>query len=359
MKKPIKFGICGLGRIGIQHGRFFAANQDQYQPVAFCDLDETRARQAAEKFGCDAYTDFTEFLANPESELVIIATPSLDHARNAEQALKAGKIVLLEKPIGVTDKDYHLLQKLNSEYPGKLFFCHNHRFEPAFENTRAIIDSGLLGAIQVVKLSKHHAFHRRNDWQMRLDFGGGQLSVWGPHLLDQGLQLLAAPVLNVRSYLRRVLTPGDADDHVGIWLEGTNGIVVEIEISNSVALPGPYCTIYGNRGTLSYDQAQQKIQIKYLDPQFRWPDATARPDTPSIGPDSYVADPNLPWVEETRPVQPSTILWDQVEIELARHLFEAIRNGVSFPVKNSEALEVFRITQIIKEQNPHFNWIKE
>ena len=257
--KAIKFGICGIGRIGSAHCRFFSQNRENYKLVALCDLDPERVSAMATEFGGKGYTDFMEFLADPEMELAIIATRSLDHTRNAEQALAAGKIVLLEKPIGVTAEDYRLLQRLNQEYPGKLYFCHNHRFEPAFMNTQAIIAAGLLGNIQVVKLCKHHAFMRRNDWQMRLDCGGGQLSVWGPHLIDQGLQLLGAPVRELVSYLRRILTPGDADDHVKISLVGENDVVVELEISNSAALTGPYCTIYGDRGTLIYEQDQKNI----------------------------------------------------------------------------------------------------
>jgi predicted dehydrogenase len=131
MKPPIKFGVCGLGRIGVQHCRFFAANRNHYQPIAFCDLDTTRVKQASEQFGGVPYTDFAAFLVNPELELAIIATPSMDHARNAEMALKAGKIALLEKPIGVTGRDYQLLQQLDRDYPGALYFCHNHRSKTA------------------------------------------------------------------------------------------------------------------------------------------------------------------------------------------------------------------------------------
>ncbi len=324
--------------------------------MALCDLNPARLSAMAAECGGKGYTDFAAFLGDPEMELAIIATRSLDHARNAEQALAAGKTVLLEKPIGVTAADYQLLQRLSKDYPGKLYFGHNHRFEPAFANTRAIIASGLLGKVQVVKLCKHHSFMRRNDWQMRLDCGGGQLSVWGPHLIDQGLRLLGAPVRDVWSYLRRVLTPGDADDHVKITLVGKNDVVAELEISNSVALEGPYCTIYGDRGTLTYGQDQKNIRLRYLDPEFRWPDATAETGTPAPG-RAMCAELELPWIDETRKVEPETNMWEQVEIEIARHLHKALRRGVPFPVTSAEALEVVRVTEIVKKQNPQFPWI--
>ena len=352
----IKFGVGGIGRIGTQHCRVFSQNRESYELVAVCDLDAERVSATAAEFGATGYTDLAAFLADPEMELAIIATRSLDHARNAAQALAAGKTVLLEKPIGVTAEDYRLLQRLTREYPGKLCFGHNHRFEPAFANTQAIIAAGLLGKIQVARLCKHHPFMRRNDWQMRLDCGGGQLSVWGPHLIDQGLQLLGAPVREVWSYLRRVLTPGDADDHVRIALVGENDVVAELEISNSVALASPYCTVYGDRGSLTYEQDQRAIRLRYLDPQFRWPEAAANPGTPIPG-KSMSADDKLPWREETRKVEPETNMWEQVEIEIARHLHAALRGNIPFPIKSSDALEVVRITEVVKRQNPQFNWI--
>lgn len=352
----VKFGICGMGRIGVVHLQHFAQAHEKYEPVALCDIDAQRVNVLAKEYDCAAYTSFAEFLENLEMELVIIATRSLDHAANAQAALAAGKTVLLEKPIGVTAADYRLLQQLVRDYPDKLFFLHNHRLEPAFTNARAFIDSGLLGRVQVVKLCKHHGFIRRNDWQMRLDCGGGQLSVWGPHLLDQGMQLIGAPVKKVESYLRRVLTPGDGDDHVKITLLGENEVVVELEISNSVALAGPYCTIYGDRGTLMYGQDQKQIQLRYLEPDFQWPDTTADAGTP--GPDFWEkVNQGVRWREETRAVEPDTSLWDYVEIALAEHLYNALRCGVPFPVTSAQALEVMRITEIVKQQNPQFAWI--
>jgi predicted dehydrogenase len=351
----IKFGIVGVGRFGTAHCRYFTRDQDKYELAALCDMDAERIGVVSDQFGGKGYTDFEEFLTHPEMELVIIATRSLDHARNAEQALGAGKTVLLEKPIGVTSADYRLLVQLDKHYPGKLFFCHNHRFEPAFGNARDIIAEGLLGQVRVVKLYKHHDFMRRNDWQMRLDCGGGQLSVWGPHLIDQGLQLLGAPVREAFSYLRRILTPGDGDDHVKITLIGENDMAVEIEISNSVALAGPYCTVYGDRGTLTYGQDQKKIQLKYLDPQFSWPEAVADAGPAAGKPMS--ADQDLPWIEETCDVTPDTNMWAHVEIAIAHHLYETLRNSIPFPIENADALEVVRITEMVKEQNGQFNWV--
>lgn len=354
--KKIAFGICGLGRIGQVHLRHFSKAGEQYELAALCDIDEERARTISTQHGCAGYTAFSEFLRHPGLELVIIANRSLDHARSAEQALVAGRTVLLEKPIGVTEADHALLRDLVARFPGRLFFCHNHRFEPAFANMMAIRSSGILGRVHVVKLCKHHGFLRRDDWQMRLDCGGGQLSVWGPHLLDQGLQFLGSPVQRVDSHLRRILTPGDADDHVRIMLVGEDGPLIEVEIGNAMAEIGPYCTLIGDRGMLTCNQEQTQLRLRYLGPGFAWGEAVASAGTPGLDYWSSFAAP-LPWVEEVRPVTPAVDMWEYVEEAMVGHLHGALRGGVPFPVTSAQALEVVRITELVKRQNPQFAWL--
>ena len=85
--KAIKFGVCGIGRIGRQHCRVFSRDPENYELVALCEVDPDRLGAMTAEFGGRGYTDFADFLADPEVELAIIATRSLDHARNAEQAL--------------------------------------------------------------------------------------------------------------------------------------------------------------------------------------------------------------------------------------------------------------------------------
>jgi len=352
----IKFGICGLGRIGFVHARHFSGEKEMYELVAGCDNDPQRVNKLVEEYKCTGYTNFEEFLNNPEMELAIIATRALDHVTNAQQALVAGKTVLLEKPIAVTESDFRKLQKIDKEYPGKLFFLYNHRFEPAFLNIREIVDSGALGDLQVVKLCRHHPFRRRGDWQSLLECGGGQLSCWGPHLIDQALQYINAPVKDVWSHLRRIITPGDADDHVRIIIVGENNVVAELEVSDAVALPSAYCTVYGSRGTLVCAD-EKNIQLKYIDPRYKLPEISARVSQPPLS-GGYGNEEKFPWIEKTVKVQPDTNMWEQVEIDIARNLYNAIRRNIPFPVKNSEALEVVRITEMVKNQNPQFNWKK-
>ena len=357
MGATVNFGIWGLGRMGAVHARCFSALKELYRPVAFCDLDAERAAQTAAEFGGKAYTDAGAFLADPELDLVIVATRSLDHVEHATRALAAGKRVLLEKPIGVTAADYEKLRELVKKYPDRLFFGQNHRFEPAHEMACDIVKRGLLGRIHTVRITKFHRFGARCDWQMLLAHGGGQLSVWGPHVLDQTLHLLDSPVKSVWSRLERILTPGDADDHLRIILGAASGAYGEIEVSNASALPLPYCLVYGDRGALSYNEDQKEITLRCLEPDFRMPELKAFAGTPDRH-YSWGREVALPWVNEVRPVPCPEGIVSAVEKRLATHLREALNGVAPFPVTAEQALEVVRLTEVVKAQNPQFDWLK-
>jgi len=352
---PIKYGVWGLGRIGIVHCEQFSILGEMYELAAVCDLDQTRVDKTARDHDCAGYLEADGFLADPNVELVIIATRSLDHVAHAAQALASGKRVLLEKPVAVTGKDLRQLQQLDRDYPGMLYCGHNHRFEPAIEHIRKIIDSGILGSVYAVKIRRHHPFRRRCDWQALLSHGGGQLSCWGPHIIDHALQFIQAPVTEIWSDLRRVHSPGDADDYFKILLKGENGVVVDAETGDAVALPDAFCTVYGNRGSLVCAE-EQTLQLKYFEPRYVLPEITANAGLPP-GRGGQGHEESIPWVEETIPVEPATNMWEHVEVAMARHLFDAIRGGIPFPVTNAQAMETVRIIETIKSQNPQFNWM--
>lgn len=351
----IKFGTWGVGRIGGAHTRFFAAEKEMYELVAACDLRREQIDKLVGDYQCAGYDDADKFLAAPNMELVIIATQSVDHVEHASRALAAGKIVLLDKPIAVTTNDYERLLELDKTYSDKLFFLHNLRFTPAFQHVKRLVEGGLLGEIQMVKIRWHHPFRRRADWQTLLKYGGGQLSCWGPHTIDWALRLINAPVKDAWGNLKRVNSLGDADDHVKIMLLGENDVVGDVEISYAVAFPEPIFTVYGSRGSLVCPD-QRKIKMKYIDPEYAFSDKKADEGAGARG--GHGEDEEFPWCEETIDVEPTDNMWDCIEVAIARHLYKAIREDVPFPITNADALEVVRVTEMVKKQNSQFDWLQ-
>ena len=134
MSNPIKIGVVGLGRIGMSvHRECLKARPDKFTVVAACDLIPERCERYKEEFGCRTYDNIDDLIADPEVEVVDIATRSCDHYIHAKKALLAGKSVLVEKPFCETYEQATELIALGSQPGGpKIYVRHNRRFESGF-----------------------------------------------------------------------------------------------------------------------------------------------------------------------------------------------------------------------------------
>ena len=99
MSRKVKIGIIGVGTIGSVHADAYAKVADA-EVVAICDINPETLKAKSERHGVAlTYADYHELLANPDIEAVSICVPNDLHAPIAIDALKAGKHVLLEKPM--------------------------------------------------------------------------------------------------------------------------------------------------------------------------------------------------------------------------------------------------------------------
>lgn len=354
MDTKIKVGLIGLGRAGV-HMHLYELKRfsDLFELTACCDVLDDRVKQICEQYPeARGYTDAIQLMNDPEVELVAIATPSRFHVLMAEQALAAGKIVFLEKPFALSREGLERLRKLDAQYPGKLYLRHNRRFEACFNHILDVMNSGILGDVYEIKLRRHrHRF--RDDWQTRLDCGGGQLYNWGPHLIDQALQFIGGEVETVFSDMKVIAARGDAEDHIKLVFRGVNGRIVDVEISDAVPfLNEPVATVYGTRGVL-ISQTEESLEMQYLDPAFPIPPAVSRLDAPPLnGNAAYSVAPEPVWVNETIPVAPANG-YDMNDIY--KYLYRTVRDGVPFPVTNAEGFRNTEMMQRIKDAHPDFN----
>lgn len=340
IKNPIRVGIVGLGRAGWgMHCTELETRPNTFKISAACDPVKARRDQVATKFGAKVYASIDKLIADPEVEVVSIATRSPDHVAHAIKAMAAGKIVFCEKPIAMNYAEAKVLMKAAKKHPGKLFIRHNRRFEAAFMQIQDIIRSGKIGDVNEVKL-RRLGYSRRDDWQTILNAGGGQLLNWGPHIVDHALQFLGSPVASMWSDLKKVAAVGDAEDQVKIVLRGENGIVVDLEISGGAAIGEPVFSVAGSKGALTSDG--RTIEIKYLNPKVRLAPRRAKSGNPEYG--SFGTKEDLPWIQESIEVRKDVSLdciWDE--------LYETIRNDKPFRVTLEESLEVMRILTLARK----------
>jgi predicted dehydrogenase len=338
---PSRIGLAGLGRAGWgMHCPELEGKEDLFRFVAACDPIKERRDRMAAKYGCRTYERIEDLVADPDVEMVSVATRSADHYDHAALALKAGKYVFQEKPICATYAQAVRLKKLAERTPGRLFVRHNRRNEAAFLHIREIMAGGLLGEVFEVKLART-SYARRDDWQTLRGFAGGQMLNWGPHIVDHALRMLDSPVQHIWSNLRRVAAVGDAEDHLKIVLTGASGRIVDLEISGGAAIKCPEYLIWGTRGALTC--TGDTLTVRYLDPKKKLPPRRADPGTP--GP-SFGSPEQLPWIEETFQANPRKRwnIWDE--------LYGAVRHGARFPITLDEAVEVMRVISAAKKGTP-------
>ena len=360
MEKKIRVGILGLGRAGRNmHAPEIAQFPDFYEIAAGCDHAADRRENLPEQFkNARIYSDYAEMLADPTLDMITVATRNDDHTPHALMALEAGKAAVIDKPFATSMEQGDALLKASKQYPGKLFFRFNRRFESPFLMMQEVLSSGLLGDISMIKIHRHPGYVRRFDWQTLTEFHGGLFNNWGPHFVDQGLKLLDSPVKDLWCKLSHVVGGGDADDQVKLVLVGENDCVVDIEISTILTIYGNLYEIWGSRGSLVIPADGQQLKLRYLDPSIRFTRLDGvRENFPLV-----YGNPNeqLKFIEESRPIPAATyghLLQRGKVIEKGKedpdqgytypdtmwyHVYQAYQGKAPYPVTAEEACNVIR-----------------
>ena len=336
----IRFAVVGLGRMGRGQIREILKNAPaRYELAAVCDITAERMEGLPAEWGNEyrKYTSVDELLKDGSVDLVSLATRHLDHVPMALKVLDAGKACMVEKPVAPNVAEMEKLRQAAHKHPGKLFLRHNRRFEPAFVKARELIGRGVLGDVQYIRLCRAVGYCRRNDWMTSPEQFGGLLTNWGPHLIDQALRLIDAPVTEVWADMRRVISIGAGDDMSRIMLRGANNRLAEIELSGVCTTQGRELEIIGSRGTLYYEGGAKTVHVRMVDPAIEFQDLKPHCDNPPLKYGNF--EETLSFVDADYEL-PGTALSD-----VWKHCAAAILDGVPYPIAFDEAMEVVRITE--------------
>jgi predicted dehydrogenase len=168
------------------------------------DSAAERSRAYAEKHGCAGYAAIEEFLAHPGLEIVTVCTPSGTHRDAAIAAARAGKHLIVEKPIEVTleriDQIIEACAKNNVSLSGVFM----SRYHAAARTLKQALDAGRFGRLTLgssyVKWWRSQEYYDMGGWKGTKKFdGGGALMNQGIHAVDL-LQWFMGPVESVRAY---------------------------------------------------------------------------------------------------------------------------------------------------------------
>lgn len=247
---PIRVGIAGLGRSGWNiHATCIRKMPERFVVAAVTDPGADRRAEAQRELGATPYDDFDGLIGDPRVDVVVVASPNRMHADQACAAMRAGKHVVCEKPMGLTRDEADRMIRVSEETGRVLAPFQNRRYEPHFLKVKELIDSGRLGRILQIRITWNQ-FTRRWDWQTLRSCGGGSLNNHCAHLLDHALQLFGESEPRVFADLKRSLTLGDAEDHVKLILHGPDAPTIDVESFSSCAYPGERWEVVGTHGGL-------------------------------------------------------------------------------------------------------------
>ena len=259
----IGVGIVGCGMISNFHARAFEEIRGA-RVVACFDMVAPAADAFAEQTGCTAYHKLNDLLTDPAVNVVTICTPSGAHAEPAVAAAKAGKHVIVEKPLEVTLKRCDRIIRACEDAGVTLSTIFPSRFHESSQLIKKAIDKGRFGRLTMgdayVKWFRTQEYYDSGAWRgtWKLD-GGGALMNQAIHSVDL-LTWLMGPVEQVSAYAATLTHQRiEVEDVATATLRFANGALGVIE-ATTAAYPGALkkIEIHGSEGSAALEEEDIK-----------------------------------------------------------------------------------------------------
>lgn len=258
----INVGIIGMGRSGWELHAEPLQKIAGYKLLAVCDQSAARLDAASRTFGVKTCSDPQELICRNDIDLVVISAPSNLHAELAMAALKAGKHVLVEKPMAISLYEADQMVAASAKEGRLLTVFHNRRWDRDYQMVKKFVQNGMLGEILVLdsrvmtygpEWTSYGVAEFNPQWRIQKAHGGGFLADWGPHLVEQILDLTGQWPDSVTCQLRAHIWAKEVEDYFHMRLSFPSGLLVTLEGSNNARTPLPRWFVTGREGTLTAD----------------------------------------------------------------------------------------------------------
>ncbi|MBS4205126.1 Gfo/Idh/MocA family oxidoreductase [Bacillus sp. FJAT-49754] len=230
LNNKVKVALLGSGFIADIHMESYARFVPDAEIVAVFSRNSENAEKFASKHGiANWYTDIDLLLSESDCDVVDICLPNFLHAETTIKAAKAGKHIIIEKPLCVTLEEADEMIKTCKEYNRKLMYAEELCFAPKYERVRKLVESGAIGDVYMLKNSeKHSGPHSDWFWDVNLS-GGGALMDLGCHAMQWfrwmlgGKPKVKSVYANMSTVLHKDKT--DGEDNVVAIVEFENGCI--------------------------------------------------------------------------------------------------------------------------------------
>ena len=202
--KKLNVGIIGYGWVATAH--IAAINASEHaQVTAIYSSRKHDDRELSEKWGTDirSYTDLDARLSNKDIDAVSICSFSYQHKEHALLSAKAGKHIILEKPMALSWIDCKEIEQVVKTNKVNFCICFECRWSNQFLSTKKLLDEGLIGELHYGEVDYFHGigpWYGQFEWNAKKDGGGSSLLTAGCHALDALLLFMGSDVVEVTSY---------------------------------------------------------------------------------------------------------------------------------------------------------------
>lgn len=253
----LRVAVVGLGGIGRSHVRWYAENPD-VELVAVCDLLPERADPVAKQYDVPAYHDLDAMIEAEDFDAASVATAGPEngghHHAPTMALLRAGKHVLVEKPIS---NDIHEAREMvrTAEERGLLLGVNlNHRFTPAAERAKQLLENGDLGEVLFLNMSLWiDNPNESSPWF--------HLRALHPHSIDV-MRYFGGPIRKVQAFAHKA--PGRSIwSNVSINVQFASGAVGHLTGSYDASRFHPIerCEVGGSNGRIVIDNVYERLEF--------------------------------------------------------------------------------------------------
>ena len=264
MAERLRIGMIGCGEIAVQTAKGIAGAANA-EHVMVTDLDQRVAIDMAETYGVPATTSVEELLANRRVDAVYIAVPHYLHAPLAIQAARAGKHVLVEKPIATTLADADGMIAAARDAGVTLSVAFTAQVDPACQAAKRLIAGGAIGDVTGTRIVYrgdkpesywHSGYSGRiqTDWRIsKTKAGGGALIMNTIHDLNTLRFITGLEASRVFCEYDTYVTPVEVEDYLAITYRYASGAIGTLEAGSAVRGRDPLREvnrIYGTTGQI-------------------------------------------------------------------------------------------------------------
>ena len=266
MSRTVKIGIIGTGFVGGIHLASFQGWAHNASVVAVAS--PTHADKFAKEKGVPkAYRDYHEMLHDKEIDVIDIGIPNDLHCQAVLAAARAGKHVIIEKPLCVTLEEADQMIDACKKAGVLLMYAEELLFAPKYVRVKTLIDEGAIGEPFLAKQSEEHPGpHMPWFWDINRS-GGGVMLDMGCHSIEFTRWILGKPEVKsvtafMGTYVHQARTQGEDHSYAIIEYEGNKLAMVEDSWAKGGGVDDR-CEVYGNKGHTRADLLRGSSLLTY------------------------------------------------------------------------------------------------